>query len=207
MIVDPAERRAIVVAELERLAHESGLRMRPDDALVAEVIHLGEFPVGIAGGFDPSFLEVPEEMIVTAMRTQTSAGHFAFEDARGVLAPRFATLAATIVDDPAVVSRGNEKVLASRLSDAKFFFGEDRKHTFDQWNAKLDHVVFQAKLGDGAKTIGDKVRRIVKIVETVGGGATAVRAAQLCKADLASLAVGEFPELQGVMGKHRCALP
>jgi glycyl-tRNA synthetase beta chain len=200
VIVDPAERRVMVVKELEKLAADSGLRMRPDEALVSEVIHLGEFPVGISGRFDPAFLEVPEEMIVTAMRTHQR--YFAFEDAHGTLAPRFATIAATQVADPGVVAKGNQKVLASRLSDAKFFFGEDRKHTFDEWNAKLDGVVFQAKLGDGAKTIGDKVRRLVALVERVGGSKAAVRAAQLCKADLASQAVGEFPELQGVMGKH-----
>jgi glycyl-tRNA synthetase beta chain len=200
VIVDPDERRAIVVNELERLAAEAKLRMRPDDALVAEVIHLGEFPVGIAGGFDPAFLEVPEEMIVTAMRTHQR--YFAFEDAHGKLAPKFATLAATIVNDPAIVSHGNEKVLASRLSDAKFFFGEDKKHSFEAWNKTLDGVVFQAKLGDGAKTIGDKLRRIEAIAVAFGGANHLREAARYCKSDLASKAVGEFPELQGTMGKH-----
>jgi glycyl-tRNA synthetase beta chain len=200
VIVDPDERRAIVVKELERLASESKLRMRPDDALIAEVINLGEYPVGIAGSFDPAFLEVPEEMIVTAMRTHQR--YFAFEDAHGKLAPKFATLAATIVDDPAVVSHGNEKVLASRLSDAKFFFGEDKKHTFEEWNKTLDGVVFQAKLGDGAKTVGDKVRRIEAIAIAFGGANHLREAARYCKSDLASKAVGEFPELQGTMGKH-----
>ena len=199
VIVDPDERRAMVVKELERLASESKLRMRPDDALIAEVTNLGEWPVGIIGGFDPAFLEVPEEMIVTAMRTHQR--YFAFEAAHGKLAPKFATLAATIVDDPAVVSHGNEKVLASRLSDAKFFFAEDRKHTFEEWNKKLDGVVFQAKLGDGAKTIGDKVRRLTQIVAAIPTNG-AVEAARFCKSDLASQAVGEFPELQGTMGKH-----
>ena len=200
VIVDPAERRTLVVSELERLAREAHLKMRPDDALVAEVINLGELPVGIAGGFDPAFLEVPEEMIVTAMRTHQR--YFAFEDAHGKLAPKFATLAATTVDDPTMVSHGNEKVLASRLSDAQFFFGEDKKHSFDDWNKKLDGVVFQAKLGDGAKTIGDKVRRIVEIASAFGGANHLAEAARYCKSDLASLAVGEFPELQGTMGKH-----
>ncbi|HEY3801822.1 MAG TPA: glycine--tRNA ligase subunit beta [Kofleriaceae bacterium] len=205
VMVDPAERRATVVRELERLAGEAHLKMRPDEPLVAEVMHLGEWPVGIAGGFDPAFLDVPEEMIVTAMRTHQR--YFAFEDAQGKLAPKFATLAATIVGDPAVVSRGNEKVLASRLSDAKFFFGEDKKHSFDDWNKKLDGVVFQAKLGDGAKTIGHKVGRLVTIVQSASAKLpihrdAAAMAAHYCKADLASLAVGEFPELQGTMGKH-----
>jgi glycyl-tRNA synthetase beta chain len=199
VVVDADERRAIVVKELGRLASESKLTMRPDDALVAEVTNLGEWPVGILGRFDPSFLEVPEEMIVTSMRTNQR--YFAFEDAHGTLAPAFATLAATIVKDPAVVSHGNEKVLASRLSDAKFFFAEDKKTSFDAWNKTLDGVVFQAKLGDGAKTIGDKVRRLEQIVAAIPTN-DAAKAARYCKSDLASKAVGEFPELQGTMGKH-----
>jgi glycyl-tRNA synthetase beta chain len=114
---------------------------------------------------------------------------------------------ATIVKDPAVVRRGNEYVIAARLADAKFFFAEDRKKSFDAWNQRLDAVVFQAKLGDGAKTIGHKVRRIERIAAAlarhVGADlATVTAAARVCKADLASSAVGEFPELQGVMGRH-----
>ena len=205
VIVDPEARKRTVEAELARLARETGLRVRPDDALVAEVINLGEYPVGVSGGFDPAFLEVPEEMIVTAMRNHQR--YFALETAEGKLAPRFATVMATIVKDPAVVARGNETVLASRLSDAKFFFAEDRKKTFADWTAKLDAVVFQAKLGDKAKTIGDKVRRLEALVGELAQLADcdreiAVAAAGACKADLVSSAVGEFPELQGTMGRH-----
>src|SRR5204863_5596240 len=120
---------------------------------------------------------------------------------------RFATMMATVVKDPTVVTKGNQKVLASRLTDGKFFVTEDRKKSFDAWNKKLDSVVFQAKLGDKAKTIGDKVRRLVEIATKVAAfaeadGKLAAEAAAVCKADLASLAVGEFPELQGVMGRH-----
>ncbi len=205
VIVDPEVRRDVVKAELARLERETGLRVRADEALVGEVIHLGEYPVGVAGQFDPAFLEVPEEVIVTAMRTHQR--YFALEDASGKLANRFATMMATVVKDPVVVQKGNEKVLAARLSDAKFFFAEDRKKSFDDWNKKLDAVVFQAKLGDAAKMIGHKVRRIEQLVRAQATGMdidadVAVRAAQLCKADLASSAVGEFPELQGVMGRH-----
>ena len=204
VIVDPEARKTEVLAEIKRIEGETGLRVRPDEALLAEVIHLGEYPVGVSGTFDPSFLEVPEEMIVTAMRTHQR--YFAMEDKAGKLANRFTTMMATVVKDPAVVRKGNERVLASRLSDAKFFFGEDKKHGFDDWNKKLDAVVFQAKLGDAAKTIGQKVRRIRAIVHALGGDDTALRAAELCKGDLASGAVGEFPELQGVMGKHYAAI-
>jgi glycyl-tRNA synthetase beta chain len=200
VLVDLDERADRVREELARLARDNHLVMRRDEALVSEVIHLGEYPVGVSGSFRPEFLEVPEEMIVTAMRLHQR--YFAFEDSAGKLANKFATLAATIVKDPKVVAEGNEKVLASRLSDARFFFGEDKKHSFDDWNATLDGVVFQAKLGDRAKTIGDKVRRVVAIVTAAGGSPAALTAARYCKADLASKAVGEFPELQGTMGKH-----
>jgi glycyl-tRNA synthetase beta chain len=209
VVVDPAVRRDLVTAELARLERETGLRVRPDDELLAEVIHLGEYPVGVSGGFDASFLEVPEELIVTEMRNHQR--YFAMEDAGGKLANRFATLMATVVKDPAVVQRGNEYVIASRLSDAKFFFAEDQKKSFDQWNAKLAPVVFQAKLGDKAKTIGAKLARIEKLVAALADRVAcdrklAVRAAQVCKADLGSSVVGEFPELQGVMGKHYARL-
>jgi len=209
VVVDPDVRRDLVRAELARLEHDTGLRVRPDEALLAEVIHLGEYPVGVTGTFDPSFLEVPEEIIVTAMRTHQR--YFAMEDGRHRLAPRFATLMATIVKDPAVVQRGNEYVIASRLADAKFFFAEDRKQSFELWNEKLAQVVFQAKLGDRARTIGAKLARIEAVVAALAARVAcnrdvALRAAHLAKADLGSNVVGEFPELQGVMGKHYARL-
>ncbi len=204
VIVDPETRRTDIESELRRLEQETGFKVREDRALVDEVANLGEYPRGVSGGFDPAFLEVPEEIIVTAMRTHQR--YFAMEDAKGKLAPRFATMMATIVKDPAVVAKGNETVLASRLSDAKFFFTEDRKHTFDEWNGKLDGVVFQAKLGDKAKTIGQKIQRLVAIVEALGGSPAARKAALYSKSDLASFAVGEFPEVQGIMGKHYARL-
>ena len=205
VVVDPELRRDMVRRELTRLESETGLRVRPDEPLLAEVIHLGEYPVGVSGAFDPSFLEVPEEIIVTAMRTHQR--YFAMEHPDGKLANRFATMMATIVKDPVVVQRGNEYVIASRLADAKFFFAEDRKKSFEQWNEKLAGVVFQAKLGDKAKTIGHKVKRLEAIARAVAAAASspegvAAEVAKFCKADLASSAVGEFPELQGVMGKH-----
>jgi glycyl-tRNA synthetase beta chain len=209
VVVDPDVRRDLVRAELARLERDTGLVVRPDDGLLAEVIHLGEYPVGVSGTFDPSFLEVPEEIIVTAMRTHQR--YFAMEHPGGRLANRFATIMATVVRDPAVVQHGNEYVIASRLADAKFFFAEDRKKSFEQWNEKLDSVVFQAKLGEHAKTMGDKLGRIEAVV---GGLAERVacdrdvarRAAHLCKADLGASVVGELPELQGVMGKHYARL-
>lgn len=209
VVVDPEVRRDLVSAELVRLERETGLKVRPDDALLGEVIHLGEYPVGITGSFDPAFLGVPEEIIVTAMRNHQR--YFAMEDAHGKLANRFATMMGTVVKDPAVVQRGNEYVIASRLADAKFFFAEDQKKSFEQWNEKLAAVVFQAKLGERAKTIGGKLARIEAVVAQLSeriacNKDVARRAAHLCKADLGSSVVGEFPELQGVMGKHYARL-
>ena len=204
VVVDPVTRRELIEAELRRLEKETGCKVRDDQALLDEVVNLGEYPVGVSGEFDASYLEVPEDIIVTAMRTHQR--YFAMQRPDGKLANRFATLMATIVKDPAVVQKGNERVLAARLADAKFFFAEDRKHTFDEWNARLEPVVFQAKLGDGAKTIGAKIRRIVQIVAALGGSDAAEKAATYCKSDLASHAVGEFPELQGVMGRHYAKL-
>jgi glycyl-tRNA synthetase beta chain len=209
VVVDPAVRCDLVRAELARLERDTGLRVRPDDELLAEVIHLGEYPVGLCGSFDRAFLEVPEELIVTEMRNHQR--YFAMEDARGHLANRFATVMATVVKDPDVVRRGNEYVIASRLADARFFFGEDQKKSLEQWNERLAPVVFQARLGDAAKTVGAKLARIEAItgalVDRVACNQdVARRAAHLCKADLASAVVGEFPELQGVMGKHYARL-
>lgn len=231
VVVDPETRKELVRAELSRLESETKCRVRPDETLLGEVIHLGEYPVGVSGEFDASYLEVPEEMIVTAMRNHQR--YFAMESAGGKLANRFATMMATVVREPSLVTRGNQKVLASRLSDAKFFFAEDKKRSFDEWNKKLDSVVFVKQLGEKragelamhpeqgdhaanaralaqakrAKTIGDKVRRIEEISEVLAARvgadvATVKQAASVCKADLASSAVGEFPELQGVMGRH-----
>lgn len=205
VVVDQDARKDLVRAELVRLEGETGMRVRTDEALLGEVIHLGEYPVGVSGEFDPAFLGIPEEIIVTSMRTHQR--YFAMERADGTLANRFVTMMATVVKDPAVVAKGNQKVLASRLTDGKFFVAEDRKKSFDAWNTKLDSVVFQAKLGEAARTIGHKVRRLEKVAAALATFAGAdvelvKQAARVCKADLASLAVGEFPELQGVMGRH-----
>jgi len=204
VIVDPAERRRTVEAEIARIERETGFTAIPDPALVDEVINLVELPVGVSGGFDPAFLEVPEEISITAMRNHLR--YFAMRDRHGKLAPRFITIAATITRDPKVVAAGNETVIAARLSDGRFFFGEDQKKDLDELRRKLDDVVFQAKLGP-AKSTGDKVRRIVGIVDALAervrvDARVAHRAAELCKSDLLTGAVGEFPELQGVMGRH-----
>jgi glycyl-tRNA synthetase beta chain len=209
VIVDPKARRAKVQHELARLEQTLGLKIRQDDALLDEVQHLSEWPVGLRGEFAASYLDVPQELIVTAMRTHQR--YFAVENSLGGLANQFVTMMGTIVDDTSVVQRGNERVLAARLADAAFFFNEDQKQPLSAFNEKLRGVTFQAKLGDGAKTTFHKVERIVAIVAALTAklpakdsrlAARAALAAGLCKADLATGIVGEFPELQGTMGMH-----
>lgn len=204
VIVDPEERKRLITAEVARIERETGFAAIPDPGLIDEVTNLCEYPVGVSGGFDPAFLEVPEEVLITAMRNHQR--YFAMRDSAGLLAPRFVTIAATVTRDVAVVQAGNERVIASRASDARFFFREDQKKDLDVLRAKLDDVVFQAKLG-AARTTGDKVRRIEGIVTALADRLTldvrvAGQAAAWCKSDLLTGVVGEFPELQGIMGGH-----
>ena len=201
VIVDPQRRIEIIRAELEHLGRQVAGRVRPDDALLREVAFLVEYPKAVCGEFDESFLEVPEEVIVSAMRSHQR--YFSMENEFGALTNRFITVAGTVTRDLDVVKAGNERVLAARLEDAAFFFREDRKRSLDEYARKLNLVVFQAELG----SVGDKVKRIRQIAAELAaevGVATdlVARAAALCKADLVTQMVGEFPDLQGVMGAH-----
>jgi glycyl-tRNA synthetase beta chain len=200
VVVDPEVRRTMIAAELRRLEGETGATVRADPELVAEVANLVEYPLGIAGSFEARYLEVPEAVVVSAMRSHQR--YFAMEDAEGRLTNRFAAIAGTIVRDAAVIARGNERVLAARLADARFFYDEDLATSLDSLVGRLDDVVFHRRLG----SIGDKVRRVAAlagvIAEELGEDrAAAVRAAELAKADLVSRVVYEFPDLQGVMGR------
>lgn len=201
VIADPASRRQAIEAELARVEAEVGARVRPDPALLDEVTFLVEYPVGVGGAFDPAFLEVPQEVIVSAMRAHQR--YFALEAAGGGLANNFATIAGTVTRDTAAVRAGNERVLAARLADAQFFFREDRKLSLDGWAKQLDKVVFQAKLGTVAAKVGRVARALDVLADRLGlDKSLAHRAAALCKADLVTHMVGEFPDLQGVMGAH-----
>jgi len=205
VVVDVAARRELVRAELARIEGETGGKIRKDDALLDEVTNLVEWPVGVVGGFDPAYLEVPEEIIVTALRSHQR--YFTLEDRHGKLMPKFVTMAGTVVKDPAVVARGNERASAPRLADARFFVGEDRKRPLEDFAKNVAERVFLAKLGPKASTYGHKVHRIEGMVAALCEHVTAnkdvaLTAARLCKSDLATATVGEFPELQGVMGMH-----
>ncbi|HWM88162.1 MAG TPA: glycine--tRNA ligase subunit beta, partial [Kofleriaceae bacterium] len=180
VVVEPERRRTMITAELARIEKETGGRVRRDDALLDEVTFLVEYPVAVCGEFDRSFLEVPEEVVVSAMRAHQR--YFAMEDQEGRLLNRFVTIAGTVVKDVDVVRHGNERVLAARLADAQFFFREDQKHTPDQLAARQAGVVFQKKLG----TVGQKIQRVVDLALWMAtqvdvDAALVARAAALCK--------------------------
>jgi glycyl-tRNA synthetase beta chain len=199
VIVDPAERGKQVVAELARIARETGLTVQRDDALVEEVTNLVELPVGVCGSFDPKFLELPEVVVVSAMRRHQR--YFAVRKADGKLSNHFVTIAGTRVRDVDIVVRGNERVLKARLADARFFLEEDRKIPLEKHGEKLSRVVWIQKLG----TMSERVARLEKLASALApqlglNPAHVSRAARLAKADLPTHMVGEFPELQGFVG-------
>jgi len=205
VILDPAERRGIIEGGTRALAEARGLSVIPDAGLVAENAGLTEWPVPLLGDFDPAFLEVPREVIQLTMRTNQK--YFACVDKAGKLAPNFICTANIVAEDGgAAIVAGNRKVLAARLSDAKFFWEQDLKVSLADQAKKLDQIVFHEKLG----TVADKVDRVVKLARKLAEdgivkGANpehAEQAARLAKADLVTGMVGEFPELQGVMGGY-----
>jgi glycyl-tRNA synthetase beta chain len=208
VIVDPAERRALIAAGLAQAAASVGGRVLPDEELLATVTHLVEFPTAAVGRFAPDYLELPDEVLITAMREHQK--YFAVVDAAGRLMPHFIAVSNTPARDMAVVTRGLERVLRARLEDAKFFYHADKATPLDAFAERLKNVLFQAQLG----SLHDKSLRVARLAVflsgNTGGGAEearrAERAARLCKADLVSHMVGEFPKLQGVMGRVYAAL-
>lgn len=201
VIANFAERRDRIRTQVEAHAHKLGGRAIMDDKLLDEVTALVEWPVIVEGRFDERFLSLPREVLLSTL--QAHQRYFAVEDAGGTLTASFITVSNIDSRDPARVREGNERVVRPRLADAAFFRDQDRRQPLFAWRAGLDHVTFQAKLG----SIGDKVERIqklaVQIAPLVGAELDAVkRAAQLCKCDLLSAMVGEFPELQGTMGAY-----
>ncbi|MCZ8279878.1 MAG: glycine--tRNA ligase subunit beta [Acetobacteraceae bacterium] len=205
-VVLEAEDRARMIRDgITALAAAEGLDVVPDEALIAEVAGLVEWPVPLLGRIDDAFMDLPPEVMRTTMRINQR--YFALRKKDGTAAPRFALVANIAAPDGgAAIIAGNERVLRARLADARFFWDLDRKQKLESFLPKLDSVVFHAKLG----TQGQRVARLENlaglIAEKLGADATlARRAARLAKADLASGMVGEFPELQGVMGRY-CAL-
>ena len=203
VVLEADERAAIIFEGVKQAAFVHGLEMIPDEGLLAEVSGLAEWPVVYIGTIQSEFMDVPAEILQTSMRTHQK--YFSLRDPRtGKMANRFALVANMIASDGGKeIVAGNERVLRARLSDAKFFWDEDRKHPLESRVEKLKGIVFHAKLG----TQYERVERIEKLAGEIAGkiGADvekAKRAAKLTKADLTSGVVGEFPELQGVMGRY-----
>ncbi len=205
VIVDQEERRQRIVAGAMQAAEAAGLVVVPDPGLVDENAGLTEWPVPLLGRFDPAFLEVPPEVIQLTLRVNQK--YFVLRDAQGRLANAFICVANVEArDGGAAIVAGNGKVLAARLSDARFFWDQDRKTPLAVHAEKLARITFHEKLG----TVADKVDRVAKLArwlveEGVVRGADpdlAEQAARLAKADLVTDMVGEFPELQGVMGGY-----
>lgn len=202
VVLDRAERRAKIKADATALAEAEGLTLSPDDALLDEVAGLVEWPVALAGSIDDAFMDVPAEVLITSMRTHQK--YFALLDSAGRMASRFVVIANTeTVDGGKAVVAGNERVLRARLSDAKFFWDQDRKSRLEDRVPALGNITFHARLG----TVAQKVERIGQLAGHIASltGAdveAARRAALLSKADLVTEVVGEFPEVQGIMGRY-----
>ncbi len=203
VIVDPAERKAIIETEVDKAARDLGGKVFPDPELVDTVTNLVEYPAVVAGRFDDDFLELPDAVLITAMREHQK--YFAVVDDTGRLLPGFITVNNTRARDMALVARGNERVLRARLADARFFFRADRETDVSVRREKLKGLLFHAKLG----TMFDKSARLESLAAFLAGEIGAdetvklnvVRAAQICKTDLVSQVVVEFPKLQGIMGR------
>jgi glycyl-tRNA synthetase beta chain len=200
VVLDTAARAERIAAALEKAARDAGGRAVPDPDLVAVTAAKTEWPVAVVGRFDADYLELPREVLVTSMREHQD--DFAVEGPDGKLQPLFVAFADNEAPDMGLVARGNERVLRARLDDARFFYKEDRKRPLVDYAPRLNAFLFQEKLG----SVGDKARRITDLARELAPalGADpdlAARAAALCKCDLVTGMVYEFPELQGVMGR------
>jgi len=199
VVVSCAERRARLARQVEDLAAAAGGRVVADEHLLDTLAEIVETPTIIAGAFPESFLTLPKEVLVTSLAEHQKA--FCVENAEGALLPAFLT-AANRPDDPdGFLKSGNEWVLRARLYDARFFFDEDRKQPLIERNEKLKHLTFQRELG----SYYDKTQRIAALSAALASslgldGTDGRLVAQACKCDLVTLMVGEFPELQGIMG-------
>ncbi len=203
VMLDPAARMATISEQAHAAAKAAKLQLVEDDALVAENAGLTEWPVVLMGSFDKDFLEVPGEVLTTSMKQHQKC--FSVRDPKTKkLANKFILVSnLTATDGGAQIVSGNEKVIRARLSDAKFFWDQDLKKPLDEMANELAGITFHEKLGSQK----DRVERIAELAAQIAGGVDAGpqdarRAAQLAKADLVSGMVGEFPELQGLMGRY-----
>jgi glycyl-tRNA synthetase beta chain len=206
VMVDPAQRRQVIQDQLDRLCAKHGVLLNADESLLDQAVFTTEWPTAVLGNFNADYLTVPADILMTSMKEHQ--GFFSVANVKtGQLAPHFVAVANNHPKDMSLIRAGNERVLAARLADAKFFFDEDRKMRLEERVKKLSGVTFHQKLG----TMGQKEERLVKLVSLLApafnpGRVTpdflneCRRAAHLSKADLLTGIVGEFPELQGIMG-------
>ncbi|MFB3925680.1 MAG: glycine--tRNA ligase subunit beta [Syntrophales bacterium] len=206
VIINPEERKKIILDETARAAREVSGKALVMDELLEEVTFLVEYPTSVIGSFDSEYLKLPRDVLITSMVEHQK--YFPVTDTGGNLLPYFIAINNTLARDPALVARGNEKVIRARLADAKFFFEEDRKIPLDEHFKKLKKVVFHSLLG----TSEEKVDRFRKLAAWISDKinpalkADVDRAAFLSKADLETQMVYEFPSLQGIMGREYALL-
>ncbi|MEA2953464.1 MAG: glycyl-tRNA synthetase beta chain [Alphaproteobacteria bacterium] len=203
VVLDPARRAEIILADAKNLAFAQGFELVEDAGLLAEVAGLVEWPVVLMGSFDEAFLKIPEEVIRATIRANQKC--FVVRDGKTVkLANKFIlTSNMEASDGGKAIVAGNERVIRARLSDAKFFYETDLKTKLEDRLPKFEQIVFHEKLGTQAERIARIERLAAEIAPLVGADVEkAKRAARLCKTDLLTEVVGEFPELQGLMGKY-----
>lgn len=203
VIVRQDDRRAHILEHAHATAKAQGLALKEDIGLLEEVTGLVEWPVVLMGGFDPKFTRLPKEVPTTVMRSHQK--YFALHTAAGELAPHFITVSnMQAADGGKTIIAGNERVLRARLEDGQFFYDQDLNHPLSHWAEGLNDMVFHAKLG----SVAEKVERIRELAVHIAqfiphaDKADVKRAAELCKSDLTTGMVGEFPELQGLMGRY-----
>ena len=203
VVLDPERRRSIILTEAKQLAFAQGLELVEDDGLLAETAGLVEWPVVLMGAFDQSFLQIPQEVIRATIRNNQKC--FVLRDAtHAKLVNQFLLVANLEAEDggKAIVA-GNERVIRARLSDGRFFYQTDLKTKLEDRLPSFTNIIFHEKLGSQAERI-ERIERLAgELAPLVGADVQkAKRAARLCKADLLTEMVGEFPELQGTMGKY-----
>jgi glycyl-tRNA synthetase beta chain len=206
VIVDPDERKKIILEEIGKAARGVSGKVVHMDDLLEEVNFLVEYPTAVCGSFDRDFLELPKDVLITTMVEHQK--YFPVTDNKGKLLPHFITVNNTLAKDPSVVARGNEKVIRARLADARFFFREDQKIPLERHFEELKNVVFHSLLGTSYEKVGRFRELAAYIADKVNPAlkTTVDRAACLAKADLETQMVYEFPDLQGIMGREYALL-
>ena len=205
VVLDAARRREIILADAKTLAMAQGLELVEDAGLLEEVAGLVEWPVALMGSFNEEFLSIPNEVIRATIRVNQKC--FVLKKPDGALANRFILVAnIEAIDGGKTIIAGNERPIAARLSDAKFFYETDLRTKLDERLGKLESIVFHEKLGTQMQRV-ERIMALAKEIAPLVGAdpAKAERAAKLCKADLVTEMVGEFPELQGLMGRYYAA--